>query len=255
MFKMPRSQACHRVSSQQVSSRWGAQRILQTLQRRVSTPVAISVVVLSGILSYSATAGYNSGRGGGFVGDARSQVRYLPHERSRQTRLASGSLSQNGEKQGYVVRVVQPGYRLPERRSPINTGSDYISLDAFCMSLNVFFEARDQPLAGQVAVAQITMNRVHSPDYPDTVCEVVNQYKQFSWYWDGKSDVPREEDAWNRAQMVAQGVLAGSGHADLMDVSITHYHAAVVSPYWITDMQFIAQIGGHLIYSTGVVYE
>ena len=118
-----------------------------------------------------------------------------------------------------------------------------------CLSMNVFFESRDQPLAGQVAVAQITMNRVESPDYPDTVCGVVNQHKQFSWYWDGKSDVPQEEEAWDRAQMVAMGVLAGSGHAELMDVNIVHYHALTVKPYWTKGMQLVAQIEDHVFYS------
>ena len=123
-----------------------------------------------------------------------------------------------------------------------------IELALMCLSMNIFFEARDQSLAGQVAVAQITMNRVESPHYPNTVCGVVNQYKQFSWYWDGKSDVPKEAVAWNRAQMVASGVLAGSGHADLWDVNITHYHALTVQPYWINSMQLIAQIDDHKFY-------
>lgn len=123
-----------------------------------------------------------------------------------------------------------------------------IELVVMCLSMNIFFEARNQSLAGQVAVAQITMNRVASPDYPDTVCGVVNQYKQFSWYWDGKSDVPQEKAAWDRAQMVAIGVLAGSGHADLMDVNITHYHAVYVQPYWTKSMQLVAKIDDHIFY-------
>ena len=81
-----------------------------------------------------------------------------------------------------------------------------IELAVMCMAMNVFFEARNQPIAGQVAVAQITMNRVASPKYPDTVCGVVNQYKQFSWYWDGKSDVPQNAAAWDQAQIVAREI-------------------------------------------------
>lgn len=123
-----------------------------------------------------------------------------------------------------------------------------IELVVMCLAMNVFWESRDQPIAGQVAVAQITMNRVASPDYPDDVCGVVHQLKQFSWYWDGKSDVPQEEEAWNRAQMVARGVLAGSGHADLMDVNITHYHAVYVKPYWTKGMQLVAKIDDHIFY-------
>jgi len=112
--------------------------------------------------------------------------------------------------------------------------------------MNVYWEARDQSLAGQVAVAQVTMQRVASPEYPNDVCSVVHQSKQFSWYWDGKSDVPKEHDAWNRAQMVAEGVLAGSGHNDLKGVM--HYHALYVKPYWAKHMTMVAQIGEHVFY-------
>ena len=124
-----------------------------------------------------------------------------------------------------------------------------IELAVMCMSMNIYWEARDQSIAGQVAVGQITMNRVASPDYPDDVCGVVHQHKQFSWQWDGKSDVPQEEAAWIAAQMVARGVLAGSGHAELMDVNITHYHAVYAKPYWAPKMKLVAQIGDHIFYT------
>lgn len=121
-----------------------------------------------------------------------------------------------------------------------------IELAVFCLAQNIYWESRGQSIAGQVAVAQVTMNRVASPDYPNDVCSVVHELKQFSWYWDGKSDVPREEKAWMRAQMVAKGVLAGSGHADLEGV--THYHALSVRPYWIKTMTFITRIEDHIFY-------
>jgi spore germination cell wall hydrolase CwlJ-like protein len=124
-----------------------------------------------------------------------------------------------------------------------------IELALVCLAMNVYHEARDQSIAGQVAVAQVTMNRVASPNYPDDVCSVVQQHKQFSWYWDGKSDVPHEELAWQRAQMVAMGVLAGSGHADLTNPTITHYHAVYVKPYWAPTMQLVAQIDDHIFYA------
>ena len=121
-----------------------------------------------------------------------------------------------------------------------------IELAVMCLAMNVYWESRDQSIAGQVAVAQVTMNRVESPNFPNDVCSVVHQHKQFSWYWDGKSDVPREEDAWMRAQMVAKGVLAGSGHVGLEGV--LHYHALTVKPYWARGMQLVAQIEDHVFY-------
>jgi N-acetylmuramoyl-L-alanine amidase len=124
-----------------------------------------------------------------------------------------------------------------------------IDLVLMCLAQNVYWEARDQSIAGQVAVAQVTMNRVASPDYPNDVCSVVHQHKQFSWYWDGKSDVPREAASWNRAQMVAMGVLAGSGHGELTNPNITHYHAVYSKPYWAPTMKLVAQIGDHIFYT------
>ena len=82
-----------------------------------------------------------------------------------------------------------------------------------CLALNVYHEARDQPFIGQVAVAQVVMNRVRDDRYPDDVCEVVMQgptysWKpdfpvrhrcQFSWYCDGKSDKTPDRTAWEQA--------------------------------------------------------
>jgi len=115
-----------------------------------------------------------------------------------------------------------------------------------CLSLNIYWEARDQSLAGQVAVGQVVMNRVADELYPDNVCDVVYDNKQFSWYWDGKADVPREEGPWLQAQLVASAVMAGSGHMELEGV--THYHAVYVQPYWRNEMKFVAQIDDHVFY-------
>ena len=78
---------------------------------------------------------------------------------------------------------------------------------ATCLALNVYFEARSEPMIAQFAVAQVTMNRVASEKYPDNVCDVVWQKKQFSWTHDGKSDKPKEAKAWEVAQWVAKVVL------------------------------------------------
>ena len=115
-----------------------------------------------------------------------------------------------------------------------------------CLSLNVYFEARNQDLAGQLAVAQVTMNRVEDEAYPNDVCDVVYQHKQFSWYWDGKSDMPRNEEAWETAQLVASAAMAGSGHTEL--TGVLHYHAVYSAPYWKDYMTRVAVIGDHIFY-------
>jgi spore germination cell wall hydrolase CwlJ-like protein len=115
-----------------------------------------------------------------------------------------------------------------------------------CLSLNVYWEARNQSLAGQIAVAQVTVNRARDPRYPTNICEVVYDHKQFSWYWDGKSDWPVESEAWEVSKLVASAALAGTGHADLQGV--THYHAVYVQPYWRDSMTQVTIIGDHIFY-------
>ena len=120
-----------------------------------------------------------------------------------------------------------------------------------CLSLNVYWEARNQPYAGQLAVAQVTMNRVRDRRFPDDVCQVVYDHKQFSWYWDGKADRPRDPRAWDTAVAVASAAIAGSGNSELEGV--THYHAVYVQPYWKDHMRHIATIGDHVFYSESAV--
>ena len=116
-----------------------------------------------------------------------------------------------------------------------------------CLALNIYWEARNQNVAGQLAVAQVTMNRYYDPRYPDDVCEVVYDHKQFSWYWDGLPDRPKDKRAWDRAVMIASAAMDGSGHAELQ--SVTHYHAVYSKPYWKDYMTKVAMIGDHVFYA------
>ena len=129
-----------------------------------------------------------------------------------------------------------------------------------CLALNVYHEARDQPFIGQVAVAQVVMNRVDDWRYPDTVCEVVKQgptysWKQdypirnrcqFSWYCDGKSDKPRDTYAYQMAQNIAHGVYYGN--LDDFVEGATHYHATYVQPEWAETKTKTVQIDDHIFY-------
>jgi N-acetylmuramoyl-L-alanine amidase len=123
-----------------------------------------------------------------------------------------------------------------------------------CLALNVYFEARNDSMAGQYAVAQVVMNRVQSSKFPNDVCSVVKQSRkdgtcQFSWYCDGKSDRPREPYAWAYAQMVAADVLIGQG-IEVTDITqgATHYHAHYVRPYWADKLEYTVTYGSHLFY-------
>ena len=129
-----------------------------------------------------------------------------------------------------------------------------------CMALNIYHEARNQSIVGQVAVAEVVMNRVEDSRYPNNVCDVVKQgltYKwkptlpiknrcQFSWYCDGKSDKPREPKAWRDAMHVANGVY--NGHLDAFVEGATHYHAYYVNPSWAETKTYVTRIDDHIFY-------
>ena len=119
---------------------------------------------------------------------------------------------------------------------------------AFCLALNIYFEARNEDFAGQVAVAEVTLNRVENPKFPNNVCDVVKQRKQFSWFWDGKSDKPREAKAWERAVNIAELMIEDRDYITVVGKDATHYHATYVDPYWKPTVHKIAQIGNHIFY-------
>ena len=122
------------------------------------------------------------------------------------------------------------------------------SSELYCMAQNVYFEARNQSRAGMVAVARVVMNRVKNPGWPDSVCEVVRQRMQFSWYWDGVHDRPNKKSkAWKMAVEIASEVMYGKIAVDDLDEAF-HYHADYVKPYWAKKKIMIAKIDDHIFY-------
>ena len=78
-----------------------------------------------------------------------------------------------------------------------------------CLAMAIYFEARSEPVEGQMAVAQVVMNRVANTRYPSEVCEVVKQKYQFAFYWDGKPETVHNKDAWGTAFIYASAVYSG----------------------------------------------
>ncbi len=122
-----------------------------------------------------------------------------------------------------------------------------------CLALNIYWESRSEPLKGQLAVAGVTMNRVASKKFPDSICGVVKQggyYRkhrcQFSWQCDGQSDKPKEMKAWRSAQQLARLFLAGVYQDPTLEAK--WYHADYVSPGWAKRMERTAKIGRHIFY-------
>jgi spore germination cell wall hydrolase CwlJ-like protein len=126
-----------------------------------------------------------------------------------------------------------------------------------CLANAIYFEARGEPQEGQLAVAQVVLNRVKNPAYPDTICSVVYQNKnmrhrcQFSFACDGIKDRISDQAAWNRSLMLARKVVANSTDLFISDVGTsTHYHATYVRPRWARKMEKMDKIGAHIFYKT-----
>ncbi|MGC0052342.1 cell wall hydrolase [Brucella pituitosa] len=124
-----------------------------------------------------------------------------------------------------------------------------------CLAEAVYYEARGETVKGQVAVAQVVLNRVRNPSYPGTICDVVYQNRnwlnacQFSFACDGQKHRVTEMPQWRMAQQVAKTVTAGQ--IWLPEVgSSTHYHATYVSPFWAPTMKKMTKIGLHVFYRT-----
>ncbi|MDR3465328.1 MAG: cell wall hydrolase [Xanthobacteraceae bacterium] len=122
-----------------------------------------------------------------------------------------------------------------------------------CLAEAVYFEARGEPVRGQIAVAQVVMNRVFSGFYPTTVCGVVYQNAhrhlacQFTFACDDVADVVREPDMWERARKIAKATM--DGQLWLPEVSkSTHYHAYWVRPSWVHEMKKMYKYGVHTFY-------
>ena len=115
-----------------------------------------------------------------------------------------------------------------------------------CLAENVYFEARSESLAGQMAVALVTLNRVNSPNYPNNLCKVIFQPAAFSWTKNPKPIL--DMDAWRVAVEIAVAAIKGVIPFNLQ--SITHYHTTRINPYWASSLKHIKTIGNHKFYGS-----
>jgi len=118
-----------------------------------------------------------------------------------------------------------------------------------CLALNVYFESRGESKLGQRAVAWVTLNRINDAKYPNTICEVVWQNKQFSWTHDGKSDKPKDQRAWEYAQFVATHVYTNYGLLEDPTEGAVMFHADYTTPYWADSYNKTVEIDNHVFYN------
>lgn len=137
-------------------------------------------------------------------------------------------------------------------RDALQTAAQQIDREMGCLAQAIYYEARSESYSGQVAVAEVVMNRMRSQDFPDSVCGVVYQGMhrqtgcQFTFTCDGSLDLEAGGRSWDRAQKIAKSVIYGM--TDELTDDATHYHADYVSPRWAPHLIQTARIGRHIFY-------
>jgi spore germination cell wall hydrolase CwlJ-like protein len=157
------------------------------------------------------------------------------------------SIAPKGEVNADNQRAMTPAERLGLTEAKSRAKSEK------CLAEAVYFEARGEAVRGQIAVAQVVLNRAFSGYYPTTVCGVVYQNKyrhfacQFTFACDNTPDVIREPDMWDRAKKIAKAMLDGQIWLPEVGKS-THYHAYWVRPSWASEMKRMYKFGVHTFY-------
>ena len=123
-----------------------------------------------------------------------------------------------------------------------------------CLAKNIYYEAGNQPFEGKVAVAQVTINRAESGQFPKDICQVVYQKNivyekvlcQFSWYCESATMTrPRNTAMFKESEMVARQVLLEGFRLPSLQKAL-YFHATHINPEW--NREKVAQIGGHIFY-------
>lgn len=114
-----------------------------------------------------------------------------------------------------------------------------------CLALNIYHEARGESVDAQMLVAEVTLNR--AAERKQTVCETVWEDDQFSWTNDGKSDRPKNLEAYALAVLLANKALTDPD--SLMGSGATHYHEQSIHPAWADKLTLLGQYGNHIFYT------
>jgi hypothetical protein len=158
------------------------------------------------------------------------------------------------ERSDRLYRLLSPPVALLEESWQKGRERRRLIAEHMCLARAIYFEARSESEIGRLAVAQVILNRVKSPFYPDSICDVVYQNAakrnacQFSFACDGDSDNPRPGRAWRLAKTLASRAMAGDGEVQAI-ATATSYHADYVQPKWSGAMTRLVQIGRHIFYS------
>lgn len=161
----------------------------------------------------------------------------------------------------FVSTLVVEPQAIPEQPAPPK--NPYLKASEIeCLSKNAYFEAQNQSKTAQIAVMQVVLNRVENAEFPDTICDVVQQgptrigWKgdpipirgkcHFSWYCDGKSDEPKNEKLYKEIKTLAYAVVSDI-NVDVTEDSL-YYHSTRSRPYWRNTFEKTIVIDDHIFY-------
>lgn len=115
-----------------------------------------------------------------------------------------------------------------------------------CMAMNIYHEARGESKLGQIAVAHVTLNRVKSKLYPNTICKVVYQHGQFSWTQDNISDKPKHKKLYDKIKLLSIDIMKGKYKDPTFGAM--YFHTRQISPRWMNRVKRTVTIGNHIFY-------
>ena len=124
-------------------------------------------------------------------------------------------------------------------------GAEQSEID--CLAEAIYYESRSESPLAQLAVGTVILNRVRSKRYPNTICGVVHQTCQFSYYCDGKPERMTDKRARIMSYSMARLLSDGLSVRGVRDA--THYHASYVTPTWASKLTFAGRYGSHLFYN------
>jgi Cell Wall Hydrolase len=148
-----------------------------------------------------------------------------------------------------VASPISSGQVTPLLHKLVRTyeGDDAPDAEQKCLAGAVYFEARGEPLEGQLAVAEVILNRAASGEYPASICEVVTQPAQFSFVHNGLvPPIDESSVAWRTALAVAH--IADDKLVNELAPNVLWYHADYVAPTWDRHVAPVVQIGAHIFY-------
>lgn len=162
------------------------------------------------------------------------------------------TLFESADARAMMVQAVLRGPSAPNELSSRPAVPSINQREHDCLAQTIYYEARGETQRGQVAVAEVVMNRVRSPHYPNSICAVVYQGHeratgcQFTFTCDGSLNHRPRGRAWDRAKRLATAVMLG--YTRPVTQRATHYHTMAVNPVWSAGLVETTKVGSHVFY-------